>query len=146
MAENFDKAVDGLREMIVSIQNAGKEVFLILNIPISNKLSPNTMLVRRLPWSAYQTKVEYKSTISRSEWLEFSDHFRKPLLEMAIGLKIKVIDPADFLCEDVNCSTALKNGYPIYRDSSSNYGHLSGIAARKLATFIDQTILINPHQ
>ena len=116
--------------MIQKLSEEGKEVVLVLQAPLAGadiqkyinialKMSKNNLI-----------------GITRSEWRKI--YYAKNQLIDELPDKIKIIDPADFLCDNKNCYV-IRDGEALYFDND----HMSIKAASIVASFIINKHLLN---
>ena len=119
-----------LTDMIQKLSEEGKEVVLVLQAPLAGadiqkyinialKMSKNNLI-----------------GITRSEWRKI--YYAKNQLIDELPDKIKIIDPADFLCDNKNCYV-IRDGEALYFDND----HMSIKAASIVASFIINKHLLN---
>lgn len=132
----MDVAIDGLESELGALKQAGKAVYLLLNIPFGAEFEPMTRVRRNafgVPFVAPPTSAKREAMVSRSGII------RARLSSMAEKLGVTVIDPFDGVCGPNICAAVDGQGRPMYKDA----GHLRAAAVRSHATFIDQ-IVLNP--
>lgn len=145
LKHSYEKALLKLEKTIIKLKRSGKEVFLVLNIPVSGLLSPLRLKERNNFWlkkplnSKEKNKKIKPMGISIDFWKKKSAPFNDKLRFFAERAGAKIIDPSDFLCSRGGCEIT-RAGIPLYRDSCESYGHLNLISAEKYATYIDQTL------
>ena len=124
----MNRALASFRSMLVELRQAGKNVYVILNIPIGQGVDPRSMLDRSLLGIEFRPAPLVLSTLA-SKYGSIDDKLRNAVLEAGAS----VISPIDHLCADGACPTTFSGGEPIYKDRT----HLRPSYVRKHATFID---------
>lgn len=114
---------------------ATKKVFLIMNIPTGEELSPKDMFT-----GSRLTKIEPKPVSAvRFDFERFQARYRdtnKILSDVANASGSTLIDPVLTLCPKQACPVFDANGRPLYLDSR----HLTRSYAASSALYIDQTL------
>jgi peptidoglycan/LPS O-acetylase OafA/YrhL len=105
-----------LATAVKSWRQAGKQVYFILDNPFGKELAPRSLVKR-----GFFRDVEIVVTpLSKQEAIRRSEPVRSRLLKIAHETGGKVIDPIEWLCDDV-CPALSEDGSPIYID----YDHLT---------------------
>ena len=139
LRDNYDLALESLKSMIIELHNLGKKIFIVLNIPIDPRLSPEN-IYRKNIWDPYIKSYGSITGIAKKDFLQVSRSYNAKLRKISQETGAIVIDPAQHLCDETTCH-AIRDGYPIYLDSSYYCGHLNATFAKKFADFIDGTVL-----
>lgn len=131
--KDYQASLYKLGTYIKKLAQAGKNVFVILNIPTGTELDPKYMALRgyRHLLSIRDGGVKRESIDSVYEQVQ-SDLKKIAELNDAI-----VISPIDYLCTSTICPSLDGSGEPIYKDST----HLRPTYVRKNALFIDETMI-----
>jgi peptidoglycan/LPS O-acetylase OafA/YrhL len=111
-----DELDASLEATVKSLSNAGKKVYLILDNPFGEELSPRFMVKR----SFFHGVEIVIAPLSRKEAIQRAEPIRSRLLRIARETGAGVIDPVAWLCGDT-CPVLSADGTPNYRD----YDHLS---------------------
>lgn len=127
--EGLTKALDRFRSMLFGLHKAGKQVFVVLNIPIGPEVDPRSMLHR----SFLGIELKVGPPVQLSALVSRYGVFEKKLKDTALEAGAKVIEPIDYLCANNVCPIVNAGGDPIYMDAT----HLRPSYVRKHATFID---------
>ena len=110
-------------------------VYLVLNIPIGDKLDPKYMVKRSFREFPYMMSTRTGGL----DYREFRDkygHIKNDLIKVAQDSGAIVIDPESSLCSGDTCKAIDSNGDPLYKDSA----HLRPTYVRKHAKFIDKAL------
>lgn len=118
---------------LASIKKAGKTIFIVLSNPTSPAFDPKTMLPGRLPGQEVSPQPK---AISRGAFVSATITTTDRLKKLAKRVGATTIDPVDYMCSRVVCSTVFADGSPIYSDAN----HLRAMYARRNATFMDATV------
>jgi hypothetical protein len=129
-----DSVLATLKETIAGFVSRGKRVYVVLNIPVSPKLDPRSMVRRSLGSPGF--KVEVHSP-TKAEVQSIVGPIVSKVRESAREAGAIVIDPMDSLCGEVICPAVSPTGEPIYHDSA----HLSPLFVKDNVRFLDQTVL-----
>lgn len=130
----LEAAISALGSELTSLQQAGKRVFLILNIPFGAEFEPMTRL--RHTWTG-SPFASLPIDATRQDVVMRSGPIRERLKILGSRSGVEIIDPLDVLCEKERCSPVDDQQAPIYKDA----GHLRAEYVRNHATFIDRIIL-----
>lgn len=127
-----DRAFDSLGAAIGTLTKNGKKVWLVLGIPTGTTLAPQNSLSRHLGGDV----AWIPRTLDRAGFEKFWAKIRVRLKEVAIANGASVIDPTDYLCNEVYCRGEAPDGSLLYKD----LGHLRASYVRDHVTFIDVTL------
>ncbi|MBC7419959.1 MAG: acyltransferase [Bdellovibrio sp.] len=136
-SKSFDnpEALDGIfNEFKKFMQKIGKDkkIYIVLNIPVSEKFDPAHMIKRNFP----STKIIfYQPDFLRADFDKKMAPINERLKKVAAAIGATIIDPMNSLCNDTSCKTTL-NQQPIYKD----YCHMTATYSQHHATFIDQVM------
>jgi hypothetical protein len=132
-AETSKRLYEKLSKTLCQMSEAGKKVYLILNIPIENKQDPSNLFERKIfgRW-----KVKNSSPYDANEWLSQSTEITQTLKKIAKTGRAIIINPYNTLCPNDTCTILDHEGYPIYKDSC----HLTSRFAGEQALFIDRIL------
>ena len=119
--------------MIESFVKQGKEVYIVLQIPVGKELDPRLMIHRELGSLTFNVVA---SPVKRSDVNRQLAPTAAKLVEIAKRHGVGVIDPLDTLCNDEECPTVDPDGSPIYRDD----GHLRPSYVRANVKYLDYAI------
>jgi peptidoglycan/LPS O-acetylase OafA/YrhL len=127
-----DAAITEFASTITALRATGKNVVVVLNIPVSDELDPRNMLKRF--WNGdIETHTE---GISFDAWIAARAYLTGNLAEVASNAGAIVIDPSDLLCNKLRCLAVDERGEPIYRDGR----HLRARFVRERVTYLDEVI------
>jgi peptidoglycan/LPS O-acetylase OafA/YrhL len=127
-----DAAITEFSNTIMALRAVGKNVVVVLNIPVSDELDPRNMLKRF--WNG---DIEMHSEgISFDAWIAARAYLTGNLAEVASSAGAIVIDPSDLLCNKLRCLAVDERGEPIYRDGR----HLRARFVRERVTYLDDVI------
>jgi peptidoglycan/LPS O-acetylase OafA/YrhL len=110
-------------DFLTMFRRAGKDVYVVLDNPFGNELSPRG-LVRRSVFR--RLRVDLDRTMTRADAIDRTEPARSRLTSIARAAGANIIDPIAFLCSGSACPAAWADGSPIYKD----YDHLSMDAVR----------------
>ncbi len=127
-----DAAIARLGERIRAWRAAGKEVYLVLNIPVSPDVDPRNLLQRS--WRG-DTTIRTPS-IDRAVWERGTGAYLGRIAEVARAAGATVIDPVHALCAPTSCPAVTGDGEPIYRDAA----HLRASFVRGHVTYLDEAL------
>ncbi|MEW5962049.1 MAG: acyltransferase family protein [Pseudomonadota bacterium] len=119
-----------LRAMVGEMRAAGKEVWIVLQIPLGR--APTGWLERRLDGS---TDIIIRDTPRRNadaNWLPIRD----ALVAIANATGAGIIDPMEWLCDETQCRTRTEDGRLVHYDRA----HLRAGYVREHARDIDKTM------
>lgn len=128
-----DRALDNIRKMAAGFTAAGKQVYILLSLPVDPGFPPRQM-IRRTLTSGFQLDIR---SPSRAQVARAVDPFVPLLIQIAEETGAKVIDPMDSLCDSSTCPAVSASGEPIYRDS----WHLRASYIEENVTFLDSLLL-----
>src|SRR5262249_46170769 len=127
-----DRAYESLATMIASYKTMGRQVYLILPIPIGDEFDPYHLVTRS--FLDFGFKVE-NGPVERAKVEAVTKPIALRLAQIAEATGAKAIDPIPFLCGEGDCPT-FSDGLPIYMDS----GHLRPAYVREHITFLDSIV------
>jgi peptidoglycan/LPS O-acetylase OafA/YrhL len=132
-AAGVDKTLESFGSMVKELRRAGKNVVVILNIPMGQEFDPRTMLHRSLSGIDFRpAPVPLVKLTARYGAVE------KRLSDIAVEAGAKVIRPIEFLCAADLCPTIDAHNEPMYKDAT----HLRPSYVRRHATFIDPIMFL----
>jgi hypothetical protein len=127
--EDFYKNIqEGMRKTLEQLQDANKEIIVILDTPVLN-FSPEQCMMR--PWRLSGDLFKNPCAIARSE----VDSKRKKYLAIIMDVlkefpSVQILDPLPAFCDETYC-WAIKKEKMLYRDK----GHLSKIGSIYLGEY-----------
>jgi hypothetical protein len=113
-----------------AIRANGKQVYLVLNIPIGPKFAPQAWLKRTLSG----IEVVPVDSVPQNAILGIYRQIAADLRQIAEAAGAIVIDPFVTLCDPEACKAADERGAPIYIDGA----HLRASFVRDHIDFLDQ--------
>ena len=119
--------------MIAKYKSMGKQVYVILPIPIGDGFDPYHLVSRS--FLDFGFKVENRP-VERAKVDAVTKPIAWRLVQIAEATGAKAIDPISFLCGEGDCPTFSDDGLPIYMDS----GHLRPAYVREHITFLDSIV------
>lgn len=128
-----NELVAALANVVRTLRQQGKTVWVILNIPNGANLSPMTQFKRTL-------FSEAKFGARNLDRLDFEKGWAPNRAKITAAVEAagaKIIDPMDWLCDAKVCPGQTADGQLMYKDSN----HLSASYVREHATFIDPAML-----
>lgn len=134
-SESYKKALVDLGLYLHKLKNAGKKVYIVLNIPKGNEIHPRFLASRsfkNFPDVITTREGGISLKVLREKYGEISSDLSK-IAEMNGAT---VIDPLDYLCKDLFCPAIYGDGEPMYKDAS----HLRAAYVRDNVSFIDITV------
>jgi peptidoglycan/LPS O-acetylase OafA/YrhL len=125
-----EKALTDLQADIHALVRAGKQVYVVLNIPIGVEFSPAYRLNRT------STGIELLpvKAVPRALLPPIYKQIAENLSGAAAAAGATVIDPLSFLCDAAACRTANSDRSPIYKDGV----HLRASYVRENIDYLDQ--------
>lgn len=137
LADDTDGAAyKALADLLRGLRRSGAEVWLVLNIPIGQRLDPRSMLDR--PWWSGKFGIEEGGVSERDLRAEYGI-VRERLRAVAAASDVRIVDPIPHLCVDGRCAAVDAAGLPIYMD----WVHLRASFVRDRVHFLDD-LLIQP--
>jgi peptidoglycan/LPS O-acetylase OafA/YrhL len=129
-----DRALDSLKRTVAELIRRGKQVYIVLQMPVGTRLDPHQLIRRAFfpPKSIVDARSPRTSEIMRA-----IGPINSKLREVAQETGAKVIDPVPSLCTSTMCPVISPAGDPIYRD----WNHLRPSYVRDNVTFLDETVL-----
>ena len=132
-SQEYKNSIKHLVDYVKELRKSGKKVFLILNIPVGERFSPRFM-VKRDPVISLRPRPN--SGVDRKTLDAYMLKLQKDLRDAAKSVGADVIEPFDYLCNDLTCIAVDSEGDPVYKDGY----HLRPSYVRGNATFIDLTL------
>ncbi|WP_082159044.1 acyltransferase family protein [Chromobacterium sp. LK11] len=124
-----------LAAYIRELKRLGKNVYIVLSIPIGSELDPKFMIFRGLKHFPHLMLMR-EGGLSRQVINERYGKVQEDLRKVVESSGAKAVNPMDFLCNSVVCPSVDGNGEPIYKDG----GHLRPAYVRDRARFIDSLL------
>ena len=118
-----------LSNLIDELKKRSIRTILVLDNPFGEELNPQSML-KLDGLKVYPT--EFFTPLSRNTALARSEPVRSRLIGIAKKYGAEVLDPLDYLCDEIWCNALSSDGHMLYKD----YDHISYIAATKHASYI----------
>ena len=114
LAEKFfmDQAILELEKMVRALIALGKEVVIVLNMPVGNDYGPENFFKRSF-YGQWQFRVPLPS---QKAWYDLIHPTHTRLLSIAQKTGASTIDPGAFLCDGKICRNVDQEGVPIYGD------------------------------
>ncbi len=128
----WNKGFEVLARMIGDLVADGKSVWLVLSTPYGFELSPAVAIHRTLAGGTTFKPLRMNREQFDRSWMPI----KHKLLAVARSTGAHVIDPMDWLCNNIVCRGETSEGTPFYMDS----GHLRASYVRDHATFMDQIL------
>ncbi|WP_161597725.1 acyltransferase family protein [Fluviispira multicolorata] len=129
-----DKMLNEFELSLKRLVDLKKSVYVILNIPRGEVLSPLHMINRSIFNDRFSINIQ---NVSKVDIINSKNSFLKRLKNVVIEAGAQVIDPLDYLCgKDSICPSTYENK-PIYKDA----GHLRASFVREHITYLDFLIL-----
>lgn len=134
-AQAMDASYDSLRASIARLSARGKRVFLILQPPTGPLFDPRNMYTG----SRFADIHPLPSipNLDKQAFLDESRSVRARLIAVAKQGGARIIEPLDYLCTGATCPVTDSKGIPAYTDPV----HMRPAYSRKMATYLDQTML-----
>jgi hypothetical protein len=130
--EPWNRAFDELAQMIGDLVSQGKLVWVVLNIPMGQELSPTLSVRRSLTGATTFRAVQLDRPAFERTW----GPIRAKMIDAARIGGAHTIDPMEWLCQGTTCPGQTPDGMLTYMDA----GHLRSSYVRDHVTFIDQTL------
>lgn len=135
----YSLALHSLNSYISDLKKSGANIILVSNIPTGSAFDPRLMFKRNL--SSFPRVFELNiRDFDRGEF-ETVQNLRllNDLKKIAQINHIQLIEPIDYLCGSIMCSTVDRDGYPVYSDSM----HISSDFVMQNFKLLDFTIFPN---
>ncbi len=116
--ERMDALDQGFEALLDTLRSSGKQVYLVLDNPFGEELSPRSMLKRSVFHGITLLKLAQLNT---QTVIQRDEPVRSRIITVAQKAGAKIIDPIEYLCNPQTCPTMSSDGMPIYKD----YDHLS---------------------
>jgi peptidoglycan/LPS O-acetylase OafA/YrhL len=129
-----NEAFASLAAMIRELRGAGKEVFLLLNMPVGTAFDPSISVSRPL---VSRFLPAPKTSMSRQEVETMLSVVNEKLTETADVAGAQIIDPVKFLCSDELCTQFDADGTSRYKDAT----HLRASYVRRSVEFLDSQLV-----
>lgn len=109
-----------------------KQVYLLLDNPVGERLDPHSFLSRHLLGSLEMSDAHRFTKIDPGQFT-----IREELLAIAGRAGVRVIDPFARLCREDTCVRWMADEAPVYKDGS----HLSPAWIEKYGDYLDETVI-----
>jgi type IV secretory pathway TrbD component len=116
--EEMDALDQRLEALLDIIRSTGKQVYLVLDNPFGEELSPRSLLRRDIFHGITLLKPAQLDT---QTMIQRDEPVRSQVIAVAHKAGAKIIDPIEYLCDQQTCPALSPDGMPIYKD----YDHLS---------------------
>jgi peptidoglycan/LPS O-acetylase OafA/YrhL len=126
------EAYAALGQSIGNLVRHNKKVYLILDTPFGNELSP-VQLIRRTLLRGFDIQPAY---LDQAKFVNMTSVVSKPLRKVGEHHGATMIDPVASLCNGTVCPALTETSYPIYKDSV----HLRTTYVRDHVTYLDLTV------
>ena len=126
----YQLALNDLGQVIQKFRQAGKKVYLMMNIPRGPEFDPKFMVERSFSFDPISIKMPQ---FSRKDFIQ---KFEKIFSDVSIvGVKSGaiLINPMDFLCKENDCPIITNDGSPIYKDEN----HMRPFYIRENVKYLD---------
>jgi hypothetical protein len=134
---SYEKALakeDGF-DSFIKLAGPNKRIFIILNIPSGDELSPKNMFTGSRFGTLIPKKIE-DLAFDTERFVSKYHVVHNRLINIAHNTGAIVVNPMDFLCHNKMCPVFDSDGNPLYKDSN----HITASYAEKSASFIDETL------
>jgi peptidoglycan/LPS O-acetylase OafA/YrhL len=128
-----DNGFGALASVIQDYRKMGRQVYLILPIPIGKDFDPYRLIVRSLSDFSFGIR---RTQVAQAKVVAELQPITSRLLEIAKNTGATPIDPVGYLCREGACPTLMDDGSPVYKDAT----HLSPSYVREHATFLDTIV------
>jgi len=132
-----EKAYSALEHMLAAWTASGKRVYLVLNIPVGKELAPKFMVVRSAFSGDFRLETYGLSKVALANRTKLVS---SNLRHAADQTHVSVIDPLEYLCDDMRCPAITRDGDPIYKDGA----HLRPSYVSREVRFLDDAFLKSP--
>lgn len=126
----WDESFERLGNAIRDFTGGGKQVWLVLSMPVGDSLAPGSSLQRSLTGDARIMPLSVDRRSAGATW----EPIHAKLREVATRAGARVIDPLPWFCDAETCRGRTADNAIIYMDA----GHLRASYVREHATFIDE--------
>jgi hypothetical protein len=127
-------ALRSFESLLRKLNEMGKKTYVVLNIPVGDKLNPQSMIHRGLTRDSTFFSIEY-GIVSSADLLKYQS-IEASIIEVVRRFNAIIVDPKLHLCSNGKCSSITEVGEPIYKDSS----HLRPSFVRTGIHFLDETV------
>ncbi|PJJ21882.1 peptidoglycan/LPS O-acetylase OafA/YrhL [Janthinobacterium sp. 67] len=134
-AQAMDASYESLRASIARLSGQGKRVFLILQPPTGPLFDPRNMYTGSRFGDIHP--LPSIPNLNKQAFLEENGGVRARLIAIARHSGARIIEPLDYLCTGATCPVTDGSGIPAYTDPV----HMRPAYSRKMATYLDQTML-----
>ena len=107
-----------LLRLLNALRQAGKDVYVVLDNPFGNELSPRALVRRSI---LRGLEIDPSRQMTYADAIVRTEPSRSRVASIAFSTGAKVIDPITFLCDRSICPAVWPDGAPVYKD----YDHLS---------------------
>jgi peptidoglycan/LPS O-acetylase OafA/YrhL len=125
-----------LEQLLLTLHEQGKTVYLLLPIPLGEALDPERMIHRHLSLHPLGVNFAIPSLPGISAGDASVLAIQAQLRMIAARTGSRVIDPYEYLCRNGFCPAFDNAGQPMYKDES----HLRATFVREHASFIDRVL------
>ena len=121
------------QKSLKKLLSQGLKVYIVLDNPFGEELNPKSLVDINLGFgvSIELTNFALKE-LDREEAITRTEPARSRLLDIAKNLGVEIIDPINYLCNQVHCPKYSEKGYLLYKD----YDHLSLEAIKNNTSYI----------
>jgi len=128
-----NEAVQSLSDMIRNLVNAGRKVYLVLNIPVGEAFDPKNLIKR-----SFMSINVSSGGLSLSEIERRYGDTTHRLRAAGSDAGATIIDPIQFLCSETKdyCPATTDDGTPIYKDNT----HLRPKFVRSSILYLDDVL------
>jgi len=118
-------------KMVADLVAQGKEVTVVLSIPVGRELEPKRLYRRNF----FTPSDDNRLVLTKEQFLKEYGSLLDQIATVAKANGASVIDPVNYLCKDGICIVEDENG-PIHYD----FGHLRSSFVREKVQYLDQTM------
>ncbi len=130
----ISKILNELSSDIKKLVSLNKSIYIVLNIPRGDELSPLKRIQRSL---RHEKFIYHAKSINKNNLLKSNDSFLLKLKETVSQAGAHVIDPLDYLCDNNSVCPSLYQNKPIYTDAN----HLRATFSREHVKYLDFLLL-----
>lgn len=102
-----------LGNLLQRVVHSGRPVYVILNLPVTSDMNPRVMIERTIMGSGFHLATNHRP---RSDVLRATRAVNTRIRDIAERSGATVIDPMEWLCDEIACPTAASDDRPVYQD------------------------------
>ncbi|MDH4122239.1 MAG: acyltransferase [Deltaproteobacteria bacterium] len=132
-SENHQNTMKALVNMLKTLRQMGKQVYLVSSIPLGKQLEPLYNLKRSTLGLGEFSLIPAGGTPRQEQEARFSQVIQN-IRESAAEAGVPLIEPMNYVCDETFCPSYTPQGIPMYYDS----GHLNPEYVRNHVFYLDE--------